>query len=101
MSEDAVEPEQARPWRAEDGPRPRVQTWPSSERPALWVWSCGAWRWARVVARQDWPDGRIAYQVEIDAAGTTSVSTRAYWWPQSGLRVARSPNARSLSDLTV
>lgn len=101
MSEEVAEPEQARPWRAEDGPQPRVQTWSNSERPALRVWSCGAWRWAGVIARQDWPDGRVAYQVEIDAAGTTSVRTRAYWWPQPGLRVAHIPTARSLSDSTV
>ncbi|MFJ1975307.1 hypothetical protein ACIO93_42570 [Streptomyces sp. NPDC087903] len=45
----------------EDGPRPKVWTWPLTDPPALWVRQQGTWRWASVMARQDWPDGRIAH----------------------------------------
>ncbi|MFE4425285.1 hypothetical protein [Streptomyces sp. NPDC056817] len=48
----------------------------------------GRWRWATVRARQDWPDGRVAYQVSVDLDGSTSVRARTYWWPHPGLRVA-------------
>lgn len=84
------EPEPARPWRPEDGPRPQVWTWPRSDRPALRVWSAGAWRYAPVLARQDWADGAVYYQVSVDLLGDTRVGTRLYRWPQPGLRVARS-----------
>lgn len=83
------EPVAARPWQEGNGPRPRVWTWPSTDRPALWVWSGGAWRWAPVTARQDWADGRTAYQVEVDLTGSTAVTRVSYWWPHEGLRVAR------------
>lgn len=79
---------EARPGQRGDWPEPVVWLWPRVGRPALWVWSHGAWRWAPVVARQDWPDGRVAYQVEVDLTGSTSVTCRTYWWPHEGLRVA-------------
>lgn len=82
------EPTAARPWRPEDGPRPVVWTWPSGGRPALRVWSAGKWRYAPVRQRQDWADGSVRYQVEVDLHGTTSVTTRTYVWPHPGLRVA-------------
>ncbi|MGW2550055.1 hypothetical protein [Streptomyces sp. NPDC001635] len=82
------EPEPARPWRPEDGPQPVVWTWPTSDPPALWVWSGGAWRHATVMARQDWADGTTYYQVSVDLHGDTSVTTRLYRWGQPGLRVA-------------
>ncbi|MET7745982.1 hypothetical protein [Streptomyces sp. NPDC005385] len=70
--EDAIE---ARPRRESDGPRLEVWTWLLSDPPALWLRQKATWRWASVTARQDWPDGRIAYQVLIDTNGTTSKST--------------------------
>ncbi|MBY8868717.1 hypothetical protein [Streptomyces sennicomposti] len=82
------EPEPARPWRPEDGPEPVVWTWPKGDRPALAVWSAGRWRYAPVMARQDWPDGTVRYQVEVDLFGDTSVRSRTYQWPQPGLRTA-------------
>lgn len=82
------EPEPTRPWRPEDGPAPAVWTWPLGDRPALRVWSAGAWRYAPVRARQDWPDGTVRYQVEVDLRGDTTMVTRTYVWPQEGLRVA-------------
>ncbi|MEU4932077.1 hypothetical protein AB0G54_37180 [Streptomyces yokosukanensis] len=87
-AEEIPEPVTARPWRREDGPRPKVTTWPPGRRPALAVWSAGAWRTAPVMARQDWADGRVFYQVEVDLRGDTLVSCRMYQWPQPGLRVA-------------
>lgn len=92
------EPEQARPWRTEDGPRPVVWTWPRGDRPALQVWSAGQWRNAPIAARQDWADGTVRYQVEVDLRGTTEVTVCTYQWPQPGLRVAhgsRSDPSRS------
>ncbi|MFB0617239.1 hypothetical protein [Streptomyces sp. AGS-58] len=79
----------ARPWRPEDGPQPAVWTWPRTDRPALWVMSAGQWRHASVVARQDWPDGTIRYQVQVDLVGDTTARILTYQWPQPGLRVAR------------
>jgi hypothetical protein len=83
----------SRPWRPGDGPRPRVTTWSPGNRPALAVWSHGKWRYAPVVARQDWADGTVRYQVEVDLRGDARVSVRMYQWPQLGLRAAHSPKA--------
>ncbi|MFF9212950.1 MULTISPECIES: hypothetical protein [unclassified Streptomyces] len=41
------------------------------------------------MARQDWPDGRVCYQVHVDLYGDTRVSVRMYQWLQPGLRAAR------------
>jgi hypothetical protein len=84
----AEEPVQARLWRPEDGPPPEVWTWPDSNRPALRVFSGGVWRYAFVASRQNWADGTVRYQVEVDLHGTTAVSTVTYQWPQPGLRAA-------------
>ncbi|MFI9772225.1 hypothetical protein ACIHJG_35985 [Streptomyces sp. NPDC052415] len=83
------EPEPARPWRPEDGPSPEVWTWPRSDRPTLKVWSAGAWRYASVMARQNWSDGSVYYQVEVDLRGDTTIRTCLYRWPQPGLKAAR------------
>ncbi|MFH9590721.1 hypothetical protein ACH4LS_36980 [Streptomyces luteogriseus] len=90
-AEQIPEPVESRPWRPDDGPRPRVKTWPPGNRPALAVWAHGKWRYAPVQARQDWADGTIHYQVEVDLRGDTAVSTRKYRWPQPGLRAMRRP----------
>lgn len=78
----------ARPWRSEDGPRPEVWTWPRTDRPALRVMSGGKWRHAPVLARQNWADGTVRYQVEGDLLGDRRVRILPYLWPQPGLRVA-------------
>lgn len=89
VSEEIPEPEAARPWRGpEDGPWPVVRTWPAGAGPALEVWSAGRWRYAPVLARQDWADGSVYDQVSVDLRGETSATTRMYRWPQPGLRVA-------------
>ncbi|MFE4580175.1 hypothetical protein [Streptomyces chartreusis] len=80
------EPEPARPWRPEDGPPPEVWTWPAGDRPALGVWSGGHWRYAAVMARQDWADGTVRYQVSVDLRGNTTVVSRTYVWGHPGLR---------------
>ncbi|MGW9024911.1 hypothetical protein ACWGQ5_11880 [Streptomyces sp. NPDC055722] len=41
---DIPEPVPARPWRREDGPEPKVTTYPRVGGPALEVWSHGVWR---------------------------------------------------------
>jgi len=87
-ADEIPEPEPSRPWRPEDGPEPVVWTWPKTDRPALAVWSHGAWRWAEVTAKQVWADGSVHYQVAVDLRGDTSVTAQLYRWPQPGLRVA-------------
>lgn len=82
------EPQPALPWRPQDGPAPEVWTWPADDRPALEVWSAGRWRYAPVRQQQNWADGTIRYQVEVDLHGTASVTTRMYQWPHPGLRLA-------------
>ncbi|GGY16920.1 hypothetical protein GCM10010358_80640 [Streptomyces minutiscleroticus] len=59
MDSDLPEPEPPRPWHPEEGPEPRVRTWPPGDRPALAVWAHGAWHYAPVTARQDFADGSI------------------------------------------
>ncbi|MEU3760973.1 MULTISPECIES: hypothetical protein [Streptomyces] len=63
-------------------------TWPLADPPVLWLRSRGRWRWATVRARQNWADGRVAYQVLVDLDGSAAMVTRAYWWPQQALWVA-------------
>lgn len=43
------------------------------------------------MARQDWADGRVFYQVSVDLRGDTTVTIRMYEWPQPGLRAVREP----------
>jgi hypothetical protein len=81
------EPEPSRPWREEDGPQPEVWAWPAGARPALKVWSAGKWRYAPVEARQNWADGSVRYQVEVDLQGDTEITFHLYRWPQPGLRM--------------
>ncbi|MGW5249622.1 hypothetical protein ACWEQN_38715 [Streptomyces sp. NPDC004129] len=92
------EPTPARPWRREDGPEPKVTTYPRVGGPVLEVFSHGAWRWAPVAARQDRADSRVFYQVSVDLAGTTSITRRNYEWPQPGLRVAERLTATTSGD---
>ncbi|MEU1502893.1 hypothetical protein [Streptomyces sp. NPDC005732] len=39
------------------------------------------------MARQDWADGSVHYQVSVDLHGDLLVVLRLYRWPQPGLRV--------------
>ncbi|MFB7323431.1 hypothetical protein [Streptomyces sp. NPDC056190] len=86
------EPVPARPWRRnEDGPEPKVTTYPRSGRPVLEVWSHGAWRRAPVAARQEWADGRVFYQVDVRLSDTAVEIRCLFQWPQDGLRIAAGP----------
>ncbi|AXK34656.1 hypothetical protein DVA86_20395 [Streptomyces armeniacus] len=88
---------EARPWRPEDGPAPRVWLYPYGRRPALRIRVAGRWRHCLVHARQDYPDGRTAYQVEIalsaSSDGIVGTYIRTYWWP-----AAMRPTADSRPD---
>lgn len=88
MPGEAVE---ARPWRTEDGPAPRVRTYPPGARPLLNVYTGGAWRRCTVLARQDWPTGRVSYQVEMTHRrdGASGTVVRAYWWDSKAMRPVR------------
>ncbi|WP_381801260.1 hypothetical protein [Streptomyces niveus] len=83
------EPEQAPPYRAEHGPPPVMTTWDYPDQPALEVLVEGRWQYAPVGARANYPDGRVAYHVDIQLPRSGGWTHRAYWWPQEGLRVAR------------
>ncbi|MEV4333641.1 hypothetical protein AB0K02_24400 [Streptomyces sp. NPDC049597] len=89
---------EARPWSPDDGPAPRVTTWPRTNRPALRVYSHGVWRYATIEARQDWADGRVFYQVSVDLRGDTHVTTRLYQWPQPGLRASHAPRPEAAGE---
>ncbi|MGC4950971.1 hypothetical protein ACLQ2N_32865 [Streptomyces sp. DT224] len=91
MGENIPDAVEHRCWKESDGPRPRVHCWPRTGRPALYVRSHNRWRYAPVEARQDWADGSVVYQVAVDLRGDTTVSSRAYAWPQPGLRLAHTP----------
>ncbi|MFF8432818.1 hypothetical protein [Streptomyces bacillaris] len=93
MAESIPEPVERRPWRKSDGPEPTVWCWPNAHRPALYVWSRGKWRYGSVMARHDYADGAVAYQVAVNLGiKDMGVTARTYGWPQPGLRVAqRSP----------
>jgi hypothetical protein len=91
------EPEQSPPWRSEEGPAPTVWTWPTGDRPGLFVRANGRWRYASVLSRHVYADGRESVQVAVDLEGSTTVTTRSYWWPQEGLKPA---HASSVAPVT-
>ncbi|MGW0631137.1 hypothetical protein [Streptomyces sp. NPDC002758] len=91
-------PAPARPWRREDGPKPKATVSPRVGGPVLEVWSHGTWRWAPVAARQDWADGRVFYQVSVHLTDTTGGTRRLYQWPQPGLRIAERLTATTNRD---
>ncbi|WP_369265826.1 hypothetical protein [Streptomyces harbinensis] len=78
--------EQAAPWRPDMRvPVPEVTVFPPGRQPLLQV----AWRGARpvcpVLARQDWADGRVAYQVVVPTSiGCGAI--RLLWWDPSTMR---------------
>jgi hypothetical protein len=91
------EPEQATPWRPEDGPEPESLRYRHGHRPALHVLVDRRWRLMIVDTRDTYADGRVAYHGDMHLPYPTDrriVMTyrRAYWWPQPGrLRIAHGP----------
>lgn len=81
MSE-TQEAAEARPWRSADGPAPRMHSYPPGARPLMTIRIEGAWRVCPVRSRADWPDGRVAYHVDVKLQrnGVTGTYPRAYWW---------------------
>lgn len=87
MTTPPPEPTEARPWRSEWGTPPRVTVYHRVWGPALYVWLQGRWRYAVVMARQDWAEGGVYYQVSLKMRDGDRYC-RTYRWPQPGLRVA-------------
>jgi hypothetical protein len=78
-----LDAEEVRPWRPGDGPQPKVHVYPAGQRPMMRVQAQGRWHTATVLARYDFPGGKVAYQVDIDLTidGSHHVgTTRTYWW---------------------
>jgi hypothetical protein len=78
---------QMRPWRAEDGPPPRMRVYRYGERPLLSILTEGRWRRCPVRARADWPDGRVEVHVDVflpDDGGATF--PRVYRWDPAVMR---------------
>ncbi|MEU4093279.1 DUF6233 domain-containing protein [Streptomyces sp. NPDC026673] len=77
------------------GQRPRTHGWAPADRPRMQIHVEGAWRWATVRQRQDWPDGRVAYQVDIllpdPEFGRDAHYIRSYWWDPETVRPSRHP----------
>lgn len=87
---------EARPWRSEDGPEPAVTVYRRGAQPLLDVFAEGRWRRCSVLARQNWADGRVAYQVEIQLVrdGVEGMFVRAYWWDAGVMRPVHVPPLR-------
>lgn len=86
---DAVE---VPPWRPEMGSPPKVRVYPAGRAPMLRIRTGGAWRSAVVMARQDWPDGRIGVQVSIRLpvpalGGRAESFCRTYAWDREAMHV--------------
>lgn len=87
---DAVE---VPPWRPDMGRPPQVRVYPPRDAPRLQVRVDGAWRDAVVMARHDWPDGRVGVQVTVrlptpDLGGRLEAYWRTYLWDSGAMRVA-------------
>lgn len=73
------------------GSAPRTRIWPSGKQPTLQVRVDGQWRRAAVLQRQDWPDGRVAYLMDVwlpdgFRPDSTSAMVRTYWWDPAAMR---------------
>ncbi|MFK8843700.1 hypothetical protein [Streptomyces sp. Ac-502] len=88
MGEQIKQPEQVPPV----GVRGRVRTSrvvvAPGDRPALYVYDGGAWKYAHVMARLDHADSRTEYRVPLQTSRDRGTVHRAYWWPRPGLRHA-------------
>lgn len=72
--------------------RPTVTVYDRSlDVPLLWVYLDHGWALATVRARHDYPNGLVAYQVEVGVPnqdGTVSRVSRTYAWGKDNMRVA-------------
>ncbi|MCF3101411.1 hypothetical protein IPZ58_07435 [Streptomyces roseoverticillatus] len=84
-----VDAQEAPPWSPEQGPWPRVRTWPPAEKPGLYIRVNGRWYHCWVLARHDYADGRMAYQVDIKLPGHDGPVSRMYWWDPRAMRAAK------------
>jgi hypothetical protein len=88
------EPEQAPPWRSDQGEPPVVWVWPHSRGsgPTLRARINGRWVAVTVESLARYPDGRLVYNVAVPLPGRPGDTHRSYRYPQDGLRlVARAP----------
>ncbi|WP_367138825.1 MULTISPECIES: hypothetical protein [Streptomyces] len=83
-----VDVEEAPSW-TPGQPWPRVRTWPPAELPSLYVRVDGHWYHCWVLARHDYPNGRIAYQVDIKLPGYDGPVNRLYWWDPRAMRAPK------------
>jgi hypothetical protein len=55
----------------------------------------GAWRWATVRQRQNWPDGQVAYVLDVPLPdpelGYPTERIGAYWWDADTMRLPGRP----------
>ncbi|MFF9113963.1 hypothetical protein [Streptomyces sp. NPDC014805] len=58
------------------------------------VWSDGRWRYASIMARQGWAEGRVFYQVHVDLLGDARSATAC----TSGCSRACAPYAARSTD---
>ncbi|MDX3353876.1 DUF6233 domain-containing protein [Streptomyces sp. ME01-24h] len=86
------------PWVS--GPKPRITSWAPADRPRMQVHVDGAWRWATVRQRQDWPQG-VAYQVDVALPdrelGYDTEVIQTYWWDPDTMRA---PGQRTRTPAT-
>lgn len=79
------------PWREVMGRPPRVTVYPARRQPLLEVRTAGAWRDAVVMARHDWPSGRVCVQVTIrlpvPSLGRDETHCRTFAWDPDTMRV--------------
>ena len=73
------------------GPPPRVHVYEHGKEPLMRIRVQGTWHTCTVRARHDWPDGRVAYQVDIRLVtdGAEGTVSRTYWWNPDTMRPVR------------
>ncbi|WP_125935267.1 hypothetical protein [Streptomyces sp. WAC 06738] len=98
-----LEAVEMRPWRPDSGRPPRVRVYPARHPPRLLVRTEGDWRTATVMARHDWPDGKIGLQVTIrlpapDLDGMLQTFCRTYRWDRRTMRLIPSEDGSESTD---
>lgn len=93
MNERQPEAVERPPWNPASGePKPEIYLYPPTQRPGLRIRTRGAWRYAKVQARETRADGRVAYHVTVRLPGPDGIvgtCDRAYWWNPKTMRPAR------------